>query len=388
MQAEKLLRISTEQEKVIIDAQNKVVINKRIGDVIYKYNYELQELLSKFLEGRRRGKEWEEIVVEMSTKDVDDSGYRSRQFFYSVDEKRLVLNVCVDDLRFTLNLKKDIMANAARYYELSKRSKRRLKGAENALKETRKKLSEVEEKIDGQKVLTKIEESEVENEVLKKKIKRKKWFEKFRWFVSSDGYLIVAGKDAVSNEVLIKKYVEDDDVIFHADIVGAPFVVIKSDGKKITEQCLIEASEFAAAFSRGWREGFSSLDVYWVTPTQLSKAGYSGEYVTRGAFSVRGKRNWMRGVQLRLGVGILEENGLVNLVGGPVNAVKAKTNRYLIIIPGASKGKTLFKEVLKRLALQTSKDHREKILGLPIEEIRKLIPYSKGRVADERQLAF
>jgi predicted ribosome quality control (RQC) complex YloA/Tae2 family protein len=88
---------------------------------------------------------------------------------------------------------------------------------------------------------------------------------------------VVAGKDTVSNEVLIKKYTKDEDVVFHAEITGSPFVVIKAEGKLVTEQVLKEAAEYAASFSRAWRENAGSADVYWVKVDQLSKSGPSGE---------------------------------------------------------------------------------------------------------------
>lgn len=31
------------------------------------------------------------------------------------------------------------------------------------------------------------------------------WFEKFNWFISSEGYLVLSGRDAQQNEILIKR---------------------------------------------------------------------------------------------------------------------------------------------------------------------------------------
>jgi len=200
--------------------------------------------------------------------------------------------------------------------------------------------------------------------------------------VSSDGFLVVAGKDAVTNEVLVKKYTDDRDIVFHADIVGAPFVVVKRGEREIGEECLREAGEFAAAFSRGWREGFASVDVYCVKPEQLSKGGLSGESVGRGAFVVRGERNWMRGVQLRMAIGVAfdEGTGVARIVGGPVESVKAKTTAYVVIVPGDLSGKGLFKRVLRSLAEKVSKELREAILNLSVESVREFIPFGKGTV--------
>lgn len=379
-EAERLRRIVASQEKVLVEAEAKADRDKRVGDVIYAHSGELQALLDRFLAGKRGGKEWGEVVSEVLAE--KKAGLKPSVFFESFDVKRLVVNVCVDGLRFGLSLRRSLFANAARFYERGKRAKRKLKGAKAALEETRKKLEEVEAKIRGAEELERVKPVEAVKELAKRKVKRKEWFEKFRWFVSSDEVLIVAGKDAVSNEVLVKKYTEDSDVVFHADVFGAPFVVVKTDGKEPSEQCLREASEFAASFSRGWREGFASVDVYWVKPEQLSKSGRSGEYVKRGAFVVHGRRNWFRGVSLRLTVGVVVENGEFRFVGGPVDAVKTKTNVYVVVVPGDLKGKALFRCVLKFLAGKLPKELRERVLKASVEGIREYIPYSKGRILE------
>jgi hypothetical protein len=125
------------------------------------------------------------------------------------------------------------------------------------------------------------------------------------------------------------------------------------------------------------------VDVYWVKPDQLSKGGLSGEYVSRGGFVVRGKRNWMRGASLETAIGVvLEDNGEIEFVGGPVQSVEAKTNVYVVIVPGDLKGKEVFKHVLAALAGKIPKELREKVLKVSVEEIREFIPYSKGRVLE------
>ena len=379
-EAERIKRIIASQEKVLVEAEAKAERDKRVGDVIYAHSVELQALLERFLAGKMDGEEWSEIVSEVLAE--KKAGLPS-SVFESFVSKGLVVNVCVDGLCFDLSLRRSLFDNAARFYERGKRAKRKMKGARAALEETRKKLKEVEAKIWEAEELGKIKPAKVVEEIVERKIKRKEWFEKFRWFVSSDGFLVLAGKDAVSNEVLVKKYTEPKDVVFHADVVGAPFVVVKTEGKKPSQQVLREAGEFAAAFSRGWREGFASVDVYWVKPDQLSKGGPSGEYVPRGGFVVRGKRNWMRGTSLETAVGVvMEDNGEIKFVGGPVQSVEAKTNAYVVVVPGDLKGKEVFKLVLGVLAGKLPKKLREKVLKVSVEEIREYIPYNKGGILE------
>jgi hypothetical protein len=232
--------------------------------------------------------------------------------------------------------------------------------------------------------LKSLKPAEIIEALSKRKLEResKEWYEKFRWFTSSDGFLVVAGKDTVSNEVLIKKYTKQEDVVFHAEISGAPFVVVKSEGKTISEQTLREAGEFAASFSRAWRENAGSADVYWVKLDQLSKSGPSGESVPHGAFAVVGKRNWMRSVPLKLAVGtiVYEE---ASFVGGPVDAVKAKTKTYVVLVPGDLAGKELLKQILKSLMLKLPKEQREKAGKTSIEQIREFVPYTKGTITEK-----
>ena len=381
-EAERLKRVLAEQEKALRDAEQKAEKYRQIGDIIYAYSGELQTLINKFLAEKRAGKEWDEIVSEVVSE--KRAGLKPYIFFESFDSQKLILNLCVDGLHFGIDLQKDLFANAAKFYERAKLFRRKLEGAKTALEETKKKLSETEAKIMETKALEEAVPTKAMEELAKRKVKPRKWFEKLKWFTSSDGFLVVAGKDAVSNEVLIKKYTAPEDIVFHADVVGASFVVVKTEGKKPTEKCLQEAAEFAAAHSRGWREGFSTVDVYWVKPNQLSKAGGSGEYVPRGAFAITGARNWMRNTPLKIAVGVqFDETGEVSFIGGSVDAVKAKTKTYAILVPGENSGKQLLKRVLKTLVEKVPKEKREKILKASIEQIRELIPFCKGRIAAE-----
>jgi len=381
-EAERLKRIIESQEKTLAETETKAEKDKKIGDAIYARSGELQNLLDRFSAEKKGGERWNEIISEISAE--EQAGLKPCVFFESFDAKGLVVNVCVDGLRFGLNLRVGLFDNAGLFYERGKRFRQKMEGAKAALDETSRKLMEVEAKIREAEALERVKPSKAMEELVKRKLKRKQWFEKFRWFVSSEGFLVVAGKDAVSNEVLVKKYAETDDVVFHADIAGAPFVVVKTSGKAPSEQVLREAGEFAAAFSRGWREGFGSVDVYWVNPEQLSKGGPSGEYVPHGAFVVSGKRNWMRGVPLRIAVGVVvEENGEIMFVGGPVESVKAKTNVYTVVVSGDLAGKELYKRVLGALGAKMPKELRERVWKTSTEEIREFIPYSKGRILNE-----
>jgi len=378
-EAERFKRMLESQERALAEAKAEALKNKQIGDIIYAHIGELQVLLDKLWNAKKSGKDWNTIVSEILAE--KRSGIKPSIFFESLDTKSLIVHVSIEDLHFSLGLHARLYDDAARYYERSKRAKQKMEGVKASLEETHRKMAEIEAKIKQAEALEHAKRVETAGIMAKRKIKRKEWFEKFRWFASSDGFLVVAGKDAVSNEVLIKKYTSADDIVFHADITGAPFVVIKTEGKKPSQQCIREAAEFAVAFSRAWREGFASAEVYWIKPNQLSKGGPSGEYVPHGAFVVSGKRNWLHGVPLKIAIGVIttEKEGEIEFIGGPVDAVKAKTNAYVIIVPGDLTGKKLLKHVQKTLSQKSPKEQQEKILKTSIEQIREFIPYNKGR---------
>lgn len=378
-EVERLKRIIEKQERTLAEAEVASEINKRIGDTIYAHNTGLEALHRKFLERKKEGRNLNDVVSQIIKE--KKAGEESSMFFESFDEKHMMINVNLDGLRFSLSLRRSLFDNAARFYKMYKRAKQKLKGAQTALDDTRKKLKAVETSIKQIQAAEKISPNEVIEEVAERKIRRKRWFEKYHWFISSDEFLVVAGKDAVSNEVLVKKYTQDEDLVFHADVIGAPFVVVKTEGKKPSEKCLQQAATFAASFSRGWREDFVSVDVYWVKPEQLSKSAPSGEYVPRGGFVVRGRRNWMRGVPLKLAIGVIEEeNGKIRFIGGPVSSVKAKTDKYVTIIPGNLKCKALSKCILNSLTGKMPRELQEKVSKSSFEEIRGFIPYNKGRI--------
>ena len=379
-EAERLRRVVAEQEQTVREAEASAEQKKQVGNVIYANSLEVQALLNEFGAARAAGKD-----VNSSVSEIVDAKTRDGQRQVKVegyDSRNVALNVYVGEVRFSISLRKSLFENAAEYYEHSKKAKQKAIGALTALEESRQKLAAIERKMQAAEAAQLTKPAEVMAQMAKRKIEGKEWFEKFRWFTTSDGMLVVAGKDVVSNEVLVKKHTEKDDVVFHAEITGAPFVVVKTENKIPSEQTLREAGELAAAFSRAWREGMGSVDVYWVKPEQLSKIGPSGEYVAHGAFFVSGKRNWMRGVPLRVAVGVVEVEGRAEFVGGPVDAVKARARVYVALVPGDVMGKEILKQVLRALSVKLPKEQREKIAQASIEEIRELVPYTKGRITE------
>jgi predicted ribosome quality control (RQC) complex YloA/Tae2 family protein len=381
-EAERLKRVIADQEKSIGEEEKKTERDKAVGNTIYGHLNELQAFVESLLKANREGKDWNTIVSEAL--EAKKAGKYPEAYIESFEGRNLALNLYIDNLQFSINLRHTLFDNANEYYERGKKAKQKTAGAQAALEESKKRLIQIEKELSRAEELKSLKPTEIMEALAKRKLERenREWYEKFRWFTSSDGFLVVAGKDTVSNEVLIKKYTTQEDVVFHAEISGAPFTVVKTEGKSVPEATLREASEYAASFSRAWRENAGSADVYWVKVDQLSKSGPSGEFVPHGAFAVVGKRNWIRNVPLRAAVGIIA-NEETSFIGGPVEAVKAKTKSYVILLPGDYAGKELLKQILRLLMLKLPKEQREKAGKTSIEQIREFVPYTKGAITEK-----
>jgi hypothetical protein len=185
--------------------------------------------------------------------------------------------------------------------------------------------------------------------------------------------LVVGGRDATSNEVLIKKYTEPSDTVFHADVQGAPFFVVKNpERSSLPEATVREACEASASYSSGWKRGVGSVDVYYVSPNQVSKTPESGEYIPKGAFVVRGRREWLRNVPLKVSVGVERSSGSV--VGGPPSSVEGRCDAFVLLEPGDKKQGEAASLVTRILV--------GKLMGrrLSSSDVQKFVPGGGSRV--------
>jgi len=257
-------------------------LEQRVIPQLYIYIYELDTILSS-LRRKLEPIETENFVVE------------------KFDTKNKIAKIGLKKLNTSVKLKYTLSTYEAigQLYEELKRMKSGVKKIEEKISEFHNRIRKLQEEH--------LKEREEEEEVFRYRIRKRKWFERFLWFFTSKNrLLVIAGRDAVSNEVLIKKYASNDDIVLHADIYGSPFAVIKGEkDKEPDNEDLYEAAVFVASYSSGWKSGFSSLDVYWVKKGQVSKSAPSGEYLPKGSFMIYGKKNFLRGVPLNLYVGIL-----------------------------------------------------------------------------------
>jgi predicted ribosome quality control (RQC) complex YloA/Tae2 family protein len=299
-----------------------------IAEKIYAHYQAIEEVIGVLEKARQTGYSWDEIKSIL--KGAKDNVPAAKNIS-SIDSATGKIMLDLDGTKATIDIKLTIPQNAQSYYEKAKKLTRKKEGAIRAIEDTRIAMQKKEKKASASK---------------RKVHMKKHWYDRFRWFFSSEGFLVVGGRDAETNEELVKKYMEKNDVVFHTQNPGAPMTIIKAQGKPVTEQTLMEAAQFVVSYSSVWKSGQFSGDCYWILPEQVSKTPESGEYVKKGAFIIRGERNYFRDVHVGMAVA-LELGAETRVIGGPVSAIRQHGQHVIELVPGKFNQNDIAKKVYK-----------------------------------------
>ncbi|KAJ8623470.1 hypothetical protein MRB53_031999 [Persea americana] len=187
-------------------------------------------------------------------------------------------------------------ANARRWYELKKRQESK---QEKTVTAHEKAFKAAERK-------TRLQLSQEKTVAAISHMRKVHWFEKFNWFISSENYLVISGRDAQQNEMIVKRYMSKGDLYVHADLHGASSTVIKNHkpDHPVPPLTLNQAGCFTVCYSQAWDSKIVT-SAWWVYPHQVSKTAPTGEYLTAGSFMIRGKKNFLPPHPLVMGFGIL-----------------------------------------------------------------------------------
>lgn len=289
------------------------------------------------------------------------------------EKKRRPLTVKLPGTELTLELDPAISLhqNAGAYYERAKTFRKKREGVERAIEETKARIAAEEAKA-----LT------VEDGLIpaKKEVTREKaeWYEKFRWFETADGFLVIGGKDATTNELVVKKYLAATDVFCHTQAEGAPVVIAKTGGKEIAEEGLREIAQFATSYSSLWKFGFYEGECYCVAGEQVSKTPPSGEYLKKGGFMVRGKRQYFK-TPLGLCIGMKQDK----LVVVPsTEAQKTQLELYVDLAPEGELEKNELAKEIVRILVDHAKGERKEAIGriATLDKVMRYLPPGKSRI--------
>ena len=283
-----------------------------------------------------------------------------------IKEKGLFF-IKIDDEKIKIDPKSSLPTLSSKLFDESKHQAVAINSIEKLKKQTEKSLEK-------QKNKAKV----AEEAVTFSEIRKKNWYERYRWFYTSDGILAIGGRDASSNTALIRKHLEKNGKVFHADIYGSPFFILKYDKEDIRPTSLNEVAHATVCFSRAWRESMYGLNAYWVEPKQVKKAAPSGQFLAKGAFVIDGQRNFVNISTLRLAVGLVKQNTDYLISCGPPEAIKKNSICYVIIEPGGSQ----MVDSAKKIKLEFLKMKEDVVKSLSIDEFVRVLPAGESHVLE------
>jgi predicted ribosome quality control (RQC) complex YloA/Tae2 family protein len=334
-------RIHKYQETAIKKFDEKIKKTQEIVAAIYE-NYQFVAQVISSLDAASKRLSWQEIEHHLKDTSTADA---KRIVAFHPDEAAVEIDM---GKKVKIFVHDSVEQNAGRYYEVIKKFRKKKEGALAAMKTIKPKKKIIRHDIVPMKKL---------------------WYHRFRWFVTSDGVVVLGGRDASQNEELVKKYMTGGDLFVHADVHGASVVIVKGKTEKMEE-----VAQFAASYSGAWRSGHFSADVYSAQPNQVSKTPESGEFVTRGSFIVRGERTYYSNVSLAVGIGlVLEPQAAV--IGGPPSVIRSRTKAFAELKPGQYEPNDVAKKVLRLLKQSISPDEEKLLKGiLNTETVAAFVP--------------
>ena len=184
----------------------------------------------------------------------------------------------------------------------------------------------------------------------------------------------MGGRDAASNSAVIRKQMARDDRIFHAEVHGSPFFILKSD--QPSDVSMNEVAHATVCFSRAWREGMHGMNAFWVHPDQVKRSAPTGQFLPKGSFTIEGRRNFIRPDALRLAVAIVLHNDDHVVVCGPPEPVISGSVMYAIIEPHGSD----LAEAAKRVRAEFLRMDEAIAKKIPLDDFVRALPAGKSQI--------
>ncbi|NMC88328.1 MAG: fibronectin-binding domain-containing protein [Methanomicrobiales archaeon] len=335
--------IRQRQTDAIRGFEKKIKRYERVVEVLYE-NYTAVTGIITALDAASRNQSWQEIE-EVLRANRDNA---AAKMIHAVHPAEAAVELDLAGERVKIYVHETIEQNIGRYYDQIKKFKKKKTGALAAMERMIPAKARRRERLIPQK---------------------KRWYHRFRWFITSDGVLVIGGRDASQNEELVKRYMEGGDLFIHADVHGGSVVIVKG----ATER-LHEAAQFAASYSNAWKAGHFSADVYAARPDQVSKTAESGEYVARGSFVVRGERQYFRNVPVGVAIG-LQVAPEVAVIGGPPDAVTGRAKVWVTLQPGQYEPNDIARKVIRVLRDKLPEDEGKGFKGiLNTEAVAAFVP--------------
>lgn len=233
-----------------------------------------------------------------SESDVSDSDYDSDDSLVKKPLKpsKKAPQKVLPTLNVDIDLTQSAFANASLYFGQKKEaSSKQAKVEKNSNMAMRNAEKRVERDL----------AKKLKNEVdALKTIRHKYWFEKYFWFVSSEGYLCLAGRDEIQTDMIYYRHFGDDGYFVSSVIEGSlkVFILNPFPHEDISPTTLFQAGVFALLTSVAWNSKASS-SAWWLKGKDVTKKEFDGSLLGPGRIAYKAERNYMPPAQLVMGFG-------------------------------------------------------------------------------------
>jgi len=310
-------------------------------------------------------------LFEMVSKGIMSIGDKNAQEILASNNAKLTSEkgfslIVIQDEKIKINTNAPLQSIASLLFNEAKKQSSAINSIQTIKERTEQKLKKFQSKTDSEKDLIMISE-----------IRKKHWYERYRWFYTSDGFLAIGGRDAASNSAVVRKHLVKNDRIFHGDIFGSPFFILK-EAENVPDKSMNEVAHATVCFSRAWREGMYGVSAYWVNPEQVKKSAPSGEFLPKGSFTIEGQRNFIKSDTLRLAVGIIPLDDDYVLTCGPPDPIKKNSICYAIIEPHGNE----MVDVAKKIRIEFSKLQEEITKKISIDDFVRVLPPGKSQIKE------
>jgi predicted ribosome quality control (RQC) complex YloA/Tae2 family protein len=393
---EKQNRIIEQQEQAIEGFEREAEEVREKAERLYGHYGLADDILTTVRNALGEGTSWEEI--EARFEEGAEQGIEAAEAVRGVDPEEGMVTVELDGTDVPLDASMGVEKNADRLYTEAKRIEGKKEGAQAAIENTREDLEAVRERKeeweadtadgDGDDGDDENEEVDWLSEPSIPIRKQEQWYERFRWFRTSDGFLVIGGRNADQNEELVQKYLEGNDLFFHAQAHGGPVTVLKTSDPSepsrdvdVPDRSKQEAAQFAVSYSSVWKDSRFAGDAYVVTPDQVSKTPESGEYLEKGGFAIRGDRTYFRDVGVGVAVGISCEPH-TRVLGGPPEAVVPQVETHVAVEPGRYAQNDIAKRIYRTFRERFEDTSFVRKVASP-DLIQEFLPAGGSRMKDE-----
>lgn len=367
-------RIKKAQSRYIEELDIQSMSHRETAEILDENRAFVEDILAIFKKVFQNKMEWDAFESFWEEEKQRGNQHARAIVSFNLEDKKCIISL--EDRHIEIDISKTLNKNIEDYYSKRKRAIEKSDKTKIALENIVEKMTPKRTVLPAQK-------------------REQYWFEKFNYFISSDNSLVIGGKNAQQNEIVVKKYMDPTDLYFHCDIQGASSVICKSR----SESAIQEASYMSLCMSKCWDEGVLR-QVFYVEPEQVSKSAPSGEYISKGSFMIKGKKNILNPHRLEYGVGILfkldqaqkdqldfeanPESGEKIVHAMPVSGpwICVKNYKYRVrICPGGEK-KTKICQDIQNLFISQSEGSNEEmaVKSIGIDEYMAVVP-GKSKIA-------